>query len=116
MEGLQLICFQTFQFKKRMLPLAIKSFSGKMKDAIPILILLLTSSLANATNYYLSSSLGSDLNDGKTPNTAWQSIPKLKTVLAVLQPGDSVFFKRNDTYTGQLVLSKSGNVTSVELI
>jgi parallel beta-helix repeat protein len=66
---------------------------------------------ANATNYYVSSSLGNDLNDGKTVNTPWQTISKLKMVLNSLQPGDSVFFKCNDTFYGQLILSKSGNTT-----
>lgn len=81
-----------------------------MKPTILILAILLTFAKSNGTNYYLSSSLGNDLlNNGKTANTAWQSITKLKTVLSVLQPGDSVFFKCNDTFTGQLILSKSGN-------
>jgi len=80
-----------------------------MKPTILILAILLTFAKANATNYYLSSSSGNDLlNDGKTANTAWQSITKLKTVLSLLQPGDSVFFKCDDTFIGQLILSKSG--------
>lgn len=81
-----------------------------MTKTILVLIILLYVSQANATNYYLSSSSGNDLmNDGKTADTAWQSITKLKTVLSLLQPGDSVFFKCNDTFAGQLILSKSGN-------
>ncbi len=80
-----------------------------MKQIFLILSILLIFSLANATNYYLSSSSGSDLNDGKTVVTAYQSITKLKTVLPSLQPGDSVLFKCGDTFPGQLVLSKSGN-------
>jgi parallel beta-helix repeat protein len=80
------------------------------KYAIALLLLLYFLS-TNATNYYLSSTSGSDLNDGKTPNTAWQSITKLKTVLTALQPGDSVLFKGGDAFSGQLVLSKSGTVS-----
>ena len=79
-----------------------------MKQLLFILTILFSFSLANATNYYLSSSSGSDLNNGKSENTAWQSITKLKTVLTSLQPGDSVLFKCGDTFSGQLVLSKSG--------
>jgi len=83
-----------------------------MKRTVSILIILLTFVQLQATNYFLSSSSGNDLlNDGKTPNTAWQSISKLKSVLNLLQPGDSVFFKCNDAFTGQLILSKSGNVS-----
>jgi hypothetical protein len=81
-----------------------------MKQHLIVLVLFLQFLSTNATNYYLSSSSGSDQYDGKTPNTAWQSITKLKTVLTALQPGDSVLFKCGDTFSGQLVLSKSGTV------
>ena len=81
-----------------------------MKTFLFILFLALNVAHANATSYYISSSSGNDLlNDGKTINTAWQSIDKLKTVLNLLMPGDSVFFKCNDTFTGQLILNRSGN-------
>jgi len=83
-----------------------------MKKTILIFIILLACTQANAANYYLSSSSGDDLNDGKTPDSAWQSITKLKTVLNLLQPGDSVFFKCNDTFPDQLILSKSGNAAN----
>ena len=82
-----------------------------MKRTISILFILSFFAQVNAVNYYLSSSLGSDLNSGKTANTAWKSISKLKSLLNFLQPGDSVFFKCNDSFTGQLILSKSGNVS-----
>lgn len=80
-----------------------------MKKTIFILILLLYFAHANATNYYLSSSSGNDQFDGNTAKTAWQTISKLGLVLGTLQPGDSVFFKCDDTFPGQLILSKSGS-------
>jgi len=80
-----------------------------MKKYLILLILFLHFQSTNANNYYLSSSSGSDLNDGKTLNTAWQSFTKLKSVLPALQPGDSVLFKCGDAFSGQLVLTKSGN-------
>ena len=65
---------------------------------------------ANATSYFLSSSSGNDqLNNGKSINSAWQSINQFKTVLNLLLPGDSVFFKCNDTFYGQLIINRSGN-------
>lgn len=79
------------------------------KIALSIVFLLIFAG-ANATNYYLSSSLGNDLlNDGKTPETPWQSIGKLRTILSTLLPGDSVFFKADETFYGQLTIVKSGN-------
>ncbi len=78
------------------------------KFVLPVFCLLIFSNIF-ATNYYLSSSSGSDSNNGKTPETPWKSIGKLETVLGTLLPGDSVFFKCNDTFSGQLILSQSGN-------
>ncbi len=81
-----------------------------MKKIAYFIVFLMIFADANATNYYLSSSAGNDLqNNGKTPETPWQTIGKLKTVLSVLQPGDSVFFKTNDIFFGQLILTKSGS-------
>jgi len=54
-----------------------------MKRTTYLLFILLAFSQANATNYYLSSSSGSDLNDGKSTNAAWKSFTKLKTVLTM---------------------------------
>jgi len=83
-----------------------------MKKIAFSIIFLLILTCADATNYYLSSSSGNDLlNDGKTQETPWQSITKLKTVLGTLIPGDSVFFKANDTFYGQLTVIKSGNAS-----
>lgn len=66
----------------------------------------------NATNYYLSSTLGNDLlNTGRTPETPWKSIDKLNTALSTLLPGDSVFFKANDEFYGQLNPTKSGSTS-----
>lgn len=83
-----------------------------MKRTISILVILLTLAKVNATNYYLSSSSGNDVtNDGKSANTPWQSIDKLKSVLGLLQPGDSVFFKCDGVYDGQLTLTQSGTAS-----
>ena len=82
-----------------------------MKSTILILVVLLAFSQAYGTNYYLSSSSGNDLLDGKSVTTAWQTTNKLNTVMNLLQPGDSVFFKCNDTFNGQILISKSGNAS-----
>lgn len=53
---------------------------------------------ATGTVHYVSSSTGSDSNDGLTPETAWKTIDKLNSA----KPRGTVFFKRGDTfrYTG----------------
>ena len=82
-----------------------------MKLTILILVVLLTFLKSNGTNYFLSSSSGNDLQDGKSANTAWQTTSKLNSTMNSLQPGDSVFFKCNDTFNGQIYITKSGTAT-----
>ena len=55
------------------------------------------------TKYYVAAD-GNDANDGKTPETAWKTIPKVNG--AALKEGDGVFFKRGDTFRGQLTTQK----------
>lgn len=55
-------------------------------------------------SYYVSAE-GNDKNDGKTPETAWQTLSKVNG--ATLYSGDGVFFRRGDTFRGQLI-TKTG--------
>ncbi len=52
------------------------------------------------TKYYVSED-GNDANDGKSPEKAWKTLEKVSS--ASLKSGDGVFFKRGDTFRGQLV-------------
>ncbi len=58
------------------------------------------------TNYYVSSTLGNDTNDGFSESTPWQTLEKASN--ANIQPGDKVMFKRGDTFIGQLKPNYSG--------
>ncbi|MBQ7821477.1 MAG: S-layer homology domain-containing protein, partial [Clostridia bacterium] len=49
------------------------------------------------TKYYVSSSTGSDHNDGLTPETAWKTASKASN-FSGYKDGDGVFFKRGDTW------------------
>lgn len=64
-----------------------------------------------ATNYYLSSSSGSDLNTGMSPSSAWTSLQMVNTLS--LAAGDSVLLKRGDVFRGTIVINESGNADSV---
>jgi chitodextrinase len=57
-------------------------------------------------SYYVSSSGGSDSNDGRTPATAWRSLAKLNS--APLAPGDTVRFAAGDSFAGLLSEAASG--------
>lgn len=58
------------------------------------------------TTYYVSAQ-GSDENDGKTPETAINSLEKLATIS--LSSGDAVLFRRGDTFRGSI--TAAGGVT-----
>jgi hypothetical protein len=64
-------------------------------------------SIASATNYYVSSSVGNDALDGKSQATAWKTISKVngKTFLA----GDSILFRRGDVWRETLKIPSSGS-------
>jgi len=58
------------------------------------------------TNYYISSSSGEDANSGLRPEEAWASLTRISSQL--LNPGDSIFFKAGDKFSGQLNILGSG--------
>ena len=55
--------------------------------------------------YYISAN-GSDAYDGLTPDTAWQTIKKINESI---KGGDTVCFKRGDTFFGQIRAPKENN-------
>ena len=67
---------------------------------------LFFSSPIYCTNYYLSNT-GNDALDGKSPANAWKTIDKYNASKAAIVPGDSVLFKRGNTFVGK-ILHRSG--------
>lgn len=62
---------------------------------------------ANAANYYVSASSGSDTNPG-TQAQPFQTLAKVNGL--ALSAGDSVYLKRGDTWNEQLVPPSSGTL------
>ena len=62
----------------------------------------------NAQVYYVSSSQGSDLNDGLSIQSPFQSIEKLNSMQ--FNPGDSIYFKSGDYWEGMFWLKGSGSL------
>ena len=81
--------------------------SKKITLIITISIFLLGH--ANAQVYYVSSSEGSDENDGLSVEWPFQSIEKLNSMS--FSPGDSIYFKSGDYWEGMFWLSSSGSST-----
>lgn len=84
------------------------------KPAFPVyFIAFLFSLLCNkllATNYYVDPSSNATISNG-SQQTPWKSIAQVNSGTTNLFPGDTVFFKRNQTYTGRLNITRSGNST-----
>ena len=64
--------------------------------------------------FYVSASMGNDDNDGLTPETAWQSLSKVNTL--VLVPGDSLLFKTGDIFTGKLTFLNEGGTADKPIL
>jgi hypothetical protein len=76
--------------------------------ALLSVILVHTPSLT-ASNYYVSSSTGSDnlFTDGKTAATAWKTISRVNRMTFL--PGDSILFRKGDLWRETLKVPSSGN-------
>lgn len=59
------------------------------------------------TNYYISNA-GSDGNNGLTPATSWQTTGKING--ASFNAGDSILFKRGDTFYGHIIIKNNGSI------
>jgi hypothetical protein len=60
---------------------------------------------AQGNAYYVAAD-GSDCNSGLSPSTPWKTVSKVNATF--LEPGDSVYFRRGDTWREQLTVSSSG--------
>ena len=58
-----------------------------------------------ATNYYLSNN-GKDSNSGKSEKQSWQTLNRLNK--QKLKAGDSVLFKTDNKFIGEVVIKYSG--------
>ncbi|OQP53476.1 hypothetical protein A4H97_23845 [Niastella yeongjuensis] len=65
--------------------------------------------VVTTTRYYIDND-GSDSANGLTPATAWKSLAKVNSV--TFQPGDSILFKRGNSWTGTLVIKSSGSASA----
>ena len=70
-----------------------------------VFVLLLSFSLYAQNQYYLSSSTGNDNNNG-LQTQPWKTLSKLSNT--TLGPGDTVYFKKGDTFRGHYVVNGSG--------
>jgi hypothetical protein len=79
----------------------VKSMTNNTSVITSIILAACTfSSFAVAQTYYVDATGGSDANDGLSPSAAWKTIDKVN--ISMFEPGDSVLFKRGETFRGTL--------------
>ena len=72
-----------------------------------------------ANNYYLSDEKGDDnrsIEEAQNPATPWKTIEKINSQFDIIKPGDSILFKRGETFYGTLHIKASGSPTSPVII
>ena len=78
-----------------------------MARLLSFLLILLFTSSATATTYYLDADGGDDQEDGLTPGTAWKTLQRIRNYGPA--PGDVFLFKRGCVWSGnQFYITHSG--------
>ncbi len=93
---------------RRRAPPGAAAFAWRVGVVIGLLLFLPAGGArAAGTTYYVSSSGGSDSNDGLSELTPFETVGKVNGLS--LQPGDQVLFRCGDTWQGeQLAITQSG--------
>src|SRR5258705_12599735 len=76
--------------------------------ALLLMVILVATIRAAATNYYLSTK-GNDFQNGTSPLTPWRTLKRLSEAMQLLQAGDSILLERGSVFAGGLKMSASGN-------
>lgn len=85
--------------------------SGSLKTILAILFICCGGFKPNDDKpsqiYYVDATIGSDSQNGLSPQTAWKSLDKVNA--AVFFPGDEILFKTNEQWDGQFRPKGSGS-------
>ncbi|MFC8515451.1 LamG-like jellyroll fold domain-containing protein [Streptomyces sp. NPDC057257] len=79
---------------------------GSAAAALGLVMLPATTAHAACTTYYVSSSSGSDSNDGCSASTPWKSISKVNGT--TFTAGDQILFQKGGSWSGELQPQGSG--------
>jgi hypothetical protein len=78
----------------------------KKKFIYIVVIYTLFACSENPDQHFYISSSGNNQADGKTPETAWQSLEKVNQMMNDLPAGATICFRRNDIFGGNLLVEK----------
>jgi hypothetical protein len=80
----------------------MKTLMNKTRVMISVfLVAYMYPSFAVAQKYYVDATGGSDANNGLSPSAAWKTVDRVN--VSTFAPGDSVLFKRGETFRGTLL-------------
>lgn len=85
--------------------------SSLLAGVLSLLIFLFQKNDVYATKYYVDPSSTSSTANGSL-TSPWKTISQVNTGTSILLPGDTVLFKRGQTYVGKLNIAKSGTATN----
>lgn len=89
--------------RKRVLALLCAlAVAGTSPNVLPALQVSAAETTAVGTTYYISSIHGDNSKDGKSENTAWETLDKLSGI--TLQPGDQVLLEKGSDFNGYIHL------------
>ncbi|WP_158859050.1 malectin domain-containing carbohydrate-binding protein [Lunatibacter salilacus] len=86
-----------------------------LKSTLFLLLLFCLFTSTYGASYYFSSSTGNDSrsnSEAQNMNTPWRSIDKLNSIMRILQPGDVVYFRRGEEFSGTINFNSSGSATN----
>jgi uncharacterized repeat protein (TIGR02059 family) len=87
--------------------LYIRQKNVPLKNVL-IIVFLFLSSIASATDYYISSA-GNDTNNGLSSTTPWKTIAKVNSSFSIMKPGDRILFNRGDSFYGTITVTEPGS-------
>ena len=77
------------------------SFNRIRYFVVLIALMLGLTNKSYSKNFYFSSSTGNDsytVTQAQNPGTPWKTIDKLNSSMSLINPGDSILFKRGDIF------------------
>ncbi|MCF6351042.1 MAG: right-handed parallel beta-helix repeat-containing protein [Flavobacteriaceae bacterium] len=89
----------------------MRKFNILIKHVLIITLIHCASFVYSTTYYIANDGLDSHTSlQAQSPNTPWKTLNKVNNL--ILSPGDSVLFKRGDTWRGEIIASHSGALSS----
>jgi uncharacterized repeat protein (TIGR02059 family) len=70
---------------------------------------------SSATNYYIKNE-GSDLSTGRSDSEAWATIARVNSSMNVFKPGDSILFKRGNSWPNSTILIGTAGVKGNNIV